>query len=89
MIFRWNRWNVEHIWRHGVRSEEAEDVVHGAKRPYPRHRDDDKWLVWGPAQNGRLLQVVFILDRADRCFVVHARPLTPKEKRRYRRETQQ
>ena len=85
MVFRWNAWNIEHIGAHGVTPDEAELVVRGAKSPYPRYRDDGKWLVWGPGRGGRLLQVVFVIDEDGTLFVIHARPLTEKEKKRYRR----
>src|SRR5579883_1311119 len=62
MEFRWNDWNVEHIAGHGVSPEEAEQVVRGASRPYPRKIEPDKWLVWGRGRGGRLVQVVFVLD---------------------------
>jgi uncharacterized DUF497 family protein len=83
--FRWNEWNVEHLARHSVKPEEAEDVVLMAKQPYPLERPDDKWLVWGATSSGRALQVVFVLDDDDTIYVVHARDLTPREKRRHRR----
>ncbi len=85
MEFRWNQWNIEHIAEHGVSAEQAEEVVRGATRPYPLHREDDKWLVWGSTSNGEWLQVVFIIDEDDTVFVIHARPLTKNEKKRYRR----
>jgi hypothetical protein len=31
------------------------------------------------------MQVIFVLDPDDTIFVIHARPLTDWEKRRYRR----
>jgi uncharacterized DUF497 family protein len=83
--FRWNRWNVDHIEAHGVSMEEAEQVVEQAAAPFPLRREDDKWLVWGRGRGGRFLQVVFILDDDDAVFVIHARPLTDREKRRFRR----
>lgn len=85
MEFRWNEWNEEHIAEKGVTPSEAELVVRGATRPYPKRIEDDKWLVWGRGQGGRLLQVIFVLDDDDCIFVIHARPLTNREKRRYRR----
>ena len=75
----------EHVERHGVEPEEAEQVVYGAKSPFPLVQDDEKYLVWGPTEAGRLLQVVFVIDPDDVIFVIHARPLTEREKRRYRR----
>jgi hypothetical protein len=85
MEFRWNDWNLEHLERHGVSPEEAEQVVAHAKPPYPEGREDDKYLVWGPGQGRRLLQVLFLLQHDDSLYIIHARPLTEKEKRRYRR----
>jgi uncharacterized DUF497 family protein len=85
MDFRWNEWNSHHIATHGVSRDEAEAVVRRAKRPFPRRIEDDKWLAWGAGNGGRLLQVVFVVDEGEAIFVIHARPLTDKEKRRYRR----
>jgi uncharacterized DUF497 family protein len=85
MEFRWNGWNIEHIAKHGVLPQEAEQVVRGAVRPFPRKMEQDKWLVWGRGQGGRFLQVIFVLDDDESVFVIHARPLTDLEKRRLRR----
>jgi uncharacterized DUF497 family protein len=85
MEFRWNDWNMEHVANHGVSPGEAETVVRGAARPWPQKIEDDKWLVWGRGRGGRLLQVVFALDEDGTVFVLHARPLTEIEKRRFRR----
>ncbi len=87
MDFRWNDWNTEHIERHGVRPDEAEEVALNARHPYPLYRDDGKWLVWGRTGGGRMLQVVYVLDEEYRVFVIHARPLTGNEKRHYRRRS--
>ncbi len=85
MDFRWHEWNVRHVVNHGVDPDEAEQVVIGAQAPYPKYRGDGKWLVWGQGRGGRYLQVVFIAGEDDVVFVIHARPLTEREKRRYRR----
>jgi len=85
--FRWIDWNVEHIGRHGVTPAEAELVVENARPPFPERQEEDKWLVMGRGQGGRYVQVVFVRDDDGTAFVIHARPLTDKEKRRYRRRT--
>lgn len=85
MNFRWNRWNEEHIGAHNVTPAEAEEVLLGAKPPFPLVEADEKYLVWGATDAGRLLQVVFVIDPDDTVFVIHARPLTEKEKKRFRR----
>ena len=85
MIFRWIEWNIEKVTSHGAWPEEAEEVVSGASRPYPRRAQDGRWLVWGPTSRGRFVQVVYLLDPDGTVFVIHARPLTDREKRRLRR----
>ena len=85
MRFRWNEWNLEHVARHGVEPWEAEQVVRNARPPYPEERADDKWLVCGRGSGGRFLQVVFVVGNDDLAYIIHARPLTAKEKRRFRR----
>jgi uncharacterized DUF497 family protein len=85
MEFRWNEWNIEHIGSHGVDPEEAELVVRQAKQPFPLRYPDEKFLVWGLGRGGRFLQVIYILDDDDRAYVIHARPLSEREKRQFRR----
>jgi uncharacterized DUF497 family protein len=84
MEFRWNDWNIEHIAKHGVSREEAEFVVNRARRPYPK-KQGQKWFVAGRGRGGRLVRVVYVLDIDGTAFVVHAMPLTDREKRRHRR----
>ncbi len=85
MEFRWNEWNVEHIGRHGVAPEEAESVVRIARNPFPRKIEEDKWLAWGRGRGGRFLQVIYVLDEDRTVYIIHARPLDFREKRRLRR----
>jgi uncharacterized DUF497 family protein len=85
MEFRWNEWSIDHIAKHGVSPGEAERAVRSARRPFPRKMEDDKWIVWGRGSGGRPLQVIFVLDEDETIFVIHARPLTDQEKRRFRR----
>jgi uncharacterized DUF497 family protein len=85
MEFRWNDWNLDHIERHGVSVADAEMVVRDAYHPFPRKIEDDKWLVWGRGRGGRFLQVIFVVDEDETSYVIHARPLDDKEKRRLRR----
>ena len=83
--FRWNDWNIDHISEHGISPFEAEYLVQNARRPYPQHRADGKWLVWGRTWSGAMLQVIYTFSPADVVFVIHARPLTEAEKHRFRR----
>ena len=83
--FRWIEWNRDKVAQHNVEPEEAEFVVNQARRPYPMKVDDEKRLVWGQTGSGRYLQVVYLIDMEDTIFVIHARPLTDREKRRLHR----
>ena len=83
--FRWNDWNVHHIADHNIIADEAEYVVNHAAPPYPEHRADEKWLVIGQTQAGEYIQVIFVIDLDRTLFVIHARALSDREKRRYRR----
>lgn len=85
MDFQWNEWNIDHVQKHGVSPEEAESVVSRAARPFPLAIGDDEWLAWGPGQGGRLIQVIFLKEEDDDVFIIHARPLNDREKKRYRR----
>jgi uncharacterized protein len=83
--FRWIPWNIEHIARHGVKPAEAEYAVRHARRPYPRRIENEKYLVHSQSAAGRYMQVIYLVDPADTLFVIHAMPLTPRQKRQFRR----
>jgi uncharacterized DUF497 family protein len=85
MQFRWIDWNREHIAEHGVEPEEAEMVVRNARPPFPEEIEDEKLIVKGRGSGGRFLQVVYLLDPDGTAFVIHARPLTEREKKQLRR----
>jgi uncharacterized DUF497 family protein len=85
MEFRWIDWNIEHLGRHGVTPEEANEIVLRARQPYPKYMGDGRWLAWGATSTGKMLQVIFILDDDGTVFVIHARLLDEGEKRRLRR----
>ena len=65
MLFAWDDSNIEHIAKHGVTPTEAEHVVSHARDPWPAQKGDDRLVVWGGTDVGRLLQVIFVLRHAD------------------------
>ena len=85
--FRWIDWNRDKVSQHNVEPEEAEYVVNHSRRPFPMRVDDEKRLVWGQTRSGRYVQVIYLIDVEESIFVIHARPLTDKEKKRFRRRT--
>jgi uncharacterized DUF497 family protein len=83
--FRWNEWNLDHATRHGISAEEAELIVNSIRPPFPEQIGDDKLLVMGRGQGGQFVQVIYVLDEDGTVYVIHARPLTDRQKRRLRR----
>jgi uncharacterized DUF497 family protein len=63
--FHWDDWNKDHIAKHSVTEAEAEFVVRRAKPPYPRKIGGGKFLVWGPTEHRRVLQVIFVHRKAE------------------------
>ena len=61
MVFSWDDVNRDHVARHAVSPEEAEDVVRTAEAPFPQTVEDDKFVVWGTTEHGRYLQVIYVL----------------------------
>jgi len=84
--FRWIAWNVGKIEGHGVMTADVEYVVNHANRPYPKPIGNEKWLVIGSTRDGRVMQVIYVIDADETLYVIHARPLTPNERRRHRRQ---
>jgi len=83
--FRWNRWNEEHIGKHGVAPYEAEYVVAHPWPGHPRKEGHNKFASRGQTASGRYLQVIYVYDPPGVVYVIHARPLNELEKRRLRR----
>ena len=86
--YRWNEWNIEHIADHGISPREAEYVIDHAARPWPEDTGEDRYRVLGIGPDGTYLHVVFIYSPPGVVYVIHARPMTETEKRRYRRRKQ-
>ena len=85
--FRWIQWNVEHISEHGISVPEAEYVVSRPARGYPRQSGDERWLVRGRTRDGRYIQVAYLIRSPQgkkEAFVIHARPLTDRERHNLR-----
>ena len=86
MLFRWNGWNRGHIAEHAIFPADAEFVVRNARRRYPRRMGQGNFLVRGQTAAGLHIQVMHIFDPEDVRFVIHARPLTDRDKWQLRRE---
>jgi hypothetical protein len=85
--YRWNEWNRGHIADHGMLPADAEFLADQARAPYPQIIGEGKRLVIGQTRHGTYAQVIYVLDLDGTAYVLHCRPLTDLEKRRYRRRT--
>lgn len=78
---RWTPVNAAHVLRHGVRTNEVEEVVDGEHIVEPGH--SGRSIVVGPTRDGRMLAVVIEPEGAGVFFPVTARPASRDERRRY------
>ena len=85
--FIWPEDRIEHIGKHGVEPYELEEVCFGqalvqrAKSSGP----NPVYYVLGQSLSGRHLFCVVIQFPDGKGYPVTARPMTPREKRRYNR----
>jgi len=73
-----------HIYRHGLREDEVEEVLRGPGEDLPGARDSRMKL--GQTAAGRYLQVIYVPDEdPNRVFVITAYELQGKAKKAFRR----
>lgn len=82
--FEWDKGNIDHIARHNVEPDEAEQVL--SNRPTVRRSRSGRYVAIGRTDVGRYLVVVFELEKQGMARVVTARPAESEERRLYRRE---
>jgi hypothetical protein len=90
MDFDWDEANLDHIERHGIDPDEAEDaVLDEFALDFPVHRGpqgQSRFGVLGRALSRRVL-VVILEERGERVRVVTARLATGEERSLYDQET--
>jgi uncharacterized DUF497 family protein len=84
MEFDWDSANIEHIARHGVTAEEAEQLIQNDPLDFPAvfRNGETRTVNLGKTHAGRILFVV-VTERNSMCRVVTARPATKKERAFY------
>lgn len=82
----WDAWNRDHLTKHGVAPEEAEEVVAG--EAVVRETYKERLLFIGPTLGGRVLTVVAgpVPDQAGVYYVFSARPASRKERRYFKEQ---
>ena len=84
--FVWPAERIEHIARHGVTPNEVEDVCFGNPliQRAKSEGENPVYYMLGQTRAGRYLFCVVIAFPDGKGYPVTARPMTNKEKRRYR-----
>lgn len=82
--FVWDEENEEHISRHGVEPEEAEEVFAG--NPLIYKAKYDRYYALGPTEDGSLLTIVFEYLGQGEARVIMARSMSSAEQKLYRRK---
>lgn len=90
MQFDWDLANLEHIARHKVEPQEAEEAVTDpagipAESAHRGPAGERRAAIVGATETGRVLYVV-LTGRGDRIRVVTARPANAAERYRYETE---
>lgn len=89
MRFDWDTANIEHLARHKVEPEEAEEAVQDpAALPFAAHRGplgQPRFGALGATEAGRVL-VVVLEERGPALRVVTARPANAPERSSYLQE---
>jgi uncharacterized protein len=81
----WDSWNVAHIARHDVSSDEVEEVCHGDH--IIREGHTGRIMLIGPTKGKRMLAIILEDMGGDVYYVVTARPADRKERRLYQEES--
>ena len=84
--FVWPQERIDHIARHGVTPEEVEEACFGQAfvQRAKSEGENPVYYVLGKTTAGRYLFCVIIRFPDGRGYPVTARPMTDKEKRRFR-----
>lgn len=86
MEFDWDTANIEHIARHGVTPEEAEQAVEDPERVASETYSKDgeaRVRVTGLTYDERLITAIVTMRPVKRIRVVTARPASPRERQEY------
>ena len=82
--FDWDNKNLNHIYNHGVQDYEVEEAILFDKPIYQKC-GDDTFIVFGVAENGRYLFIVFQRKEKGLIRIITARDMIEREKHNYKK----
>lgn len=78
-------------WKHGVTPEEVEEVLFGRRLCRKIQKGhvpgEDLYVAFGRTHAGRYLSIFFIYKTDRQTFILSARDMDQKERRRFERES--
>jgi uncharacterized DUF497 family protein len=82
--FMWDEdgWNVEHIAKHGVKTQECDEVLQIKFKLFKGR--DETYVILGNTKSGRYLFIVMRYLGNGIARPITARDMTSKEKRRFK-----
>lgn len=83
-LFIWDEKNIEHIARHNVEPEEAEEAFFDTMRVRFDAHSGNLGII-GSTEEGRRLVVIYVKKEGKRYRVITARDADESEKKQYKR----
>lgn len=82
--FTWDASNIEHLGRHKITPQEAEEAIllDSLEFELQQHSDEERVLCFGRTAKGRLLTVIYAM-RGEAIRVVTGYPMTKSQQRIY------
>ena len=77
--FQWDNWNIEHIAKHAVNSQEVEEACY--RKPLIKKSKDGLYIVYGQTHAGRYLFIVIKYNPQGLVYTITAREMTQSERR--------
>lgn len=77
----WDEWNIDHIKKHHVTTSEVEEICLGIYQDQPTY--NDRLMIFGKTTQGRALTVVLSKKLEGKYYIITARDMSTKERRKY------
>ena len=77
----WDQQNRNHIQKHNVSEVEVEEVCTGIFKQQPTY--NERYLIFGKTIKGRLLTIVLTRKKKGAYYIITARDMSVKERRRF------
>ena len=80
----WDDWNIKHIEKHKVNSQEIRQVLKSKTKTLKTYQK--RFLVLGQTKKKRLLSIVLASEKKGKYYLVTARNMSKKERRYYHKK---